>query len=85
MYPSVGHTSKCLFNVKPFLKIKKIERNEKTPWLMLLALSILTMSLPACKTKEGCDTSSYRTRMDGKKTKRGKSNLFDKSTRRRMN
>ena len=58
---------------------------KKTPWLMLLALSILTMSLPACKTKEGCDTSSYRTRMDGKKTKRGKSNLFDKSTRRRMN
>lgn len=58
---------------------------KKKPLLILLIVSVFTMSLPACKTKEGCDTSSYRARMDGKKTKRGKSNLFDKSTRRRMN
>jgi hypothetical protein len=58
---------------------------KKTPWLILLALSIFTMYLPACRVKEGCDTSGYKSRMDGKKTKRGKSNLFDKSTRRRMN
>lgn len=57
---------------------------KKTPLLILLALSILTMSLPACRVKEGCDTSGYRSRMDSKRTKRGKSNLFDKSTRRRM-
>ncbi len=58
---------------------------KKTPLLILLIVSIVTMSLPACKVKEGCDTSGYKSRMDGKKTKRGKSNLFDKSTRKRMN
>ncbi len=58
---------------------------KKKPLLILLIVSIITMSLPACKTKEGCDTSGYRSRMDGKRTKHGKSNLFDKSTRRRMN
>jgi hypothetical protein len=34
--------------------------------------------------KEGCDSTRYTSRMDSKKTKRGKSNLFDKSTRKRM-
>jgi hypothetical protein len=52
--------------------------------LFLLAFVVFSMSLPACKVKEGCDSTRYTSRMDSKKTKRGKSNLFDKSTRKRM-
>jgi hypothetical protein len=57
---------------------------KKTSLFMVLIFSIIALSLPACKVKEGCDTSGYRTRMDKKKVKHGKSNLFDKSMRKRM-
>ena len=52
--------------------------------LFFLAFVVFTMSLPACKVKEGCNTTNYTSRMDKKKQKHGKSNLFDKATRKRM-
>jgi hypothetical protein len=57
---------------------------KKTSLLFLLIAAVFTMSLPACAVKSGCPTKDYTNRMDTKKTKRGKSNLFDKSTRKRM-
>ncbi|MDZ7881345.1 MAG: hypothetical protein U5L45_27020 [Saprospiraceae bacterium] len=57
---------------------------KKTSLLLGFIIALLSMSLPACKTKEGCDSSKYTARMDKKKQKRGKSNLFDKSMRKRM-
>ena len=58
---------------------------KKKSLLIALAFSILTFSLPACRVKEGCPTGSFTSRMDKKKPKHGKSNLFDKSMRKRMN
>lgn len=58
---------------------------KKTRLLILLAFSILTFSLPSCKVKEGCPTGNYTSRMDKKRPKHGKSNLFDKSMRKKMN
>jgi hypothetical protein len=49
-----------------------------------LIVSVFALSLPACKTKSGCPTNDYTNRMDSKKQKRGKSNLFDKDRRKRM-
>jgi hypothetical protein len=57
---------------------------KKTSLLFVLIVAIFTMTLPACKVKSGCDSSKYTARMDKKNQKRGKSNLFDKSTRKRM-
>jgi hypothetical protein len=57
---------------------------KKTSLLFVLIVAIFTMALPACKVKSGCDSSKYTARMDKKNQKRGKSNLFDKSTRKRM-
>ncbi len=57
---------------------------KKTSLLFVLIFAVFTMSLPACKTKSGCNTSGYTSRMDSKKNKRGKTNLFDKSMRKRM-
>ena len=41
----------------------------------------LIFSMPACKTGEGCD---YGTEVDMDSSKRGKSNLFSKKTRKKM-
>jgi hypothetical protein len=57
---------------------------KKTSLLFVLIIAVFTMALPACKVKEGCDTSNYTARMDKKKQKRGKTNLFDKSMRKKM-
>ncbi len=57
---------------------------KKTTLLFGLIIALFTVSLPACKTKSGCPTGDFTNRMDSKKTKRGKSNLFDKSMRKRM-
>jgi hypothetical protein len=50
---------------------------------MALFCSILTISLPSCKVKEGCPTKSFTNTMD-KNSKHGKSNLFDKKMRKQM-
>jgi hypothetical protein len=47
-----------------------------------LAFCVL-LSTSACKTKEGCPTDGYTNAMD-KGKKRGKTQLFDKKTTRRM-
>ena len=57
---------------------------KKTSLLFCLIVALCTITLPACKVKTGCDTSNYTARMDKKKQKRGKTNLFDKSTRNKM-
>jgi hypothetical protein len=57
---------------------------KKTSLLFCLVVALCTISLPACKVKEGCNTSNYTARMDKKKQKRGKTNLFDKSMRKKM-
>jgi hypothetical protein len=52
--------------------------------VFLLVFAIFTLSLPACRVKEGCPTKDYTNKME-KRTKRGKSELFPKTMRKRMN
>ncbi len=42
-----------------------------------------TLIMPSCKVKEGCPVKDYTNTME-KSNKRGKSNLFDKNTRKKM-
>ncbi len=48
-----------------------------------LVWGLLTMALPACKTKSGCPTSGFTNSME-KNTKGGKSQLFPKTMRKKM-
>jgi hypothetical protein len=51
--------------------------------LCALIFSIITMALPACKTKSGCPTSGFTNTME-KNTKGGNSQLFPKKMRKKM-
>jgi hypothetical protein len=48
-----------------------------------IVLGLLTVALPACKTKSGCPTSGYTNTME-KNTKGGNSQLFPKKMRKKM-
>jgi hypothetical protein len=48
-----------------------------------LVLGLLTMALPACKTKSGCPTSGFTNSME-KNTKGGNTQLFPKKMRKKM-
>lgn len=53
-------------------------------WLLIALVGCLYFfTLSACKVKEGCPTKDYTNAME-KNTKRGKSNLFDKSMRKKV-
>jgi hypothetical protein len=48
-----------------------------------IVFGLLTMALPACKTKSGCPTSGFTNSME-KNTKGGNSQLFPKKMRKKM-
>jgi hypothetical protein len=53
-------------------------------WIFAVTLlTALSFTMPSCKVKEGCPVKDYTNNME-KTSKRGKSNLFDKSTRKKM-
>jgi hypothetical protein len=49
----------------------------------VLVCALMTMSLPACKTKSGCPTSGFTNTME-KNTKGGNTQLFPKKMRKKM-
>jgi hypothetical protein len=48
-----------------------------------IVFGLLTMALPACKTKSGCPTSGFTNSME-KNTKGGNTQLFPKKMRKKM-
>ena len=53
----------------------------------MLFVGLLAFLGTACKTKSGCPTSQYRAKVNKKgmlSTKKGSSNLFSKSMRKKM-
>lgn len=55
------------------------------PVIVFYVLSgILIVSLPSCKTKEGCGLEEKYNNVDLESSKRGKSNLFSDKQQRRM-
>ena len=49
----------------------------------VLICGLITVALPACKTKSGCPTSGFTNSME-KNTKGGNSQLFPKKMRKKM-
>jgi hypothetical protein len=49
----------------------------------VLVSGLMTMALPACKTKSGCPTSDFTNSME-KNTKGGNTQLFPKKMRKKM-
>jgi hypothetical protein len=49
----------------------------------VLVCGLMTMALPACKTKSGCPTSGFTNSME-KNTKGGNTQLFPKKMRKKM-
>lgn len=56
----------------------------KSKLLLFLFLLTGSCSVTSCKTKEGCGLEEKYNNPDMETTKRGKSNLFSKSQRKKM-
>jgi hypothetical protein len=52
--------------------------------ILYIFFGILTVSLPSCKTKEGCGLEEKYNNVDLESSKRGKSNLFSGKQQKRM-